>query len=217
MTELEILTLLKGMNWGDILMLLILILVIRGHNSSLLQAIKNRLTSPSHQIDIDEHIRVHQEVNIILEDLREKTHAEMVFVLQFHNGDENLAGVPFGKFSMTHESFAYGLRSIMKDFQSVPLPMILHLLVQIKRLGTYLVPDIDALAAADVQTHYLFNNYCMRSFAIEPLTDAKGTMTGLLCVADILRSREMPAERVALIEAASQRLGSLIGAWDVQE
>lgn len=75
-----------------------------------------------HTENIDKRLEISPKINFILEKLLVSTKCDRTFVLEFHNGTDNLSGLPFLYADMTYEEIANDNLDYISDlYQNVPL------------------------------------------------------------------------------------------------
>ena len=91
---------------------------------------------------------VSEEIKNSLRDIRNVSHASRVFILEFHNGNENLSGVPFPKYSCNYESFDRGLEPLTTRCKSLPISHLSRIISKINATSeNYLIyKDMDQMA-----------------------------------------------------------------------
>ncbi len=73
-------------------------------------------------------IKNREKINIILSELRTFLDADRVSLIEYHNGDKSLSGVPFKYASMTYENTNNRTKELIFSFQKVPISPILPML-----------------------------------------------------------------------------------------
>lgn len=138
----DILAALSNIKWAHVLILflIVLILLFGASGLSYIYATKGTNDALQKQIEIQEKIHYY-EMNLRLENsaalnnvvlqLMYETNADRVLLAEFHNGNSNVSGVPFLKWSVTFEAFkdeiGYGVANDYQQQQITLYPFISHI------------------------------------------------------------------------------------------
>lgn len=71
------------------------------------------------------------QINEILVELRALTGANRVAIVEYHNGNTAINGLPFNYASMTYEKADYTTREMLMNFQKIPISPLCELLLQV--------------------------------------------------------------------------------------
>lgn len=124
----------------------ILLSSINGQNEKLIQAISNQnrelityfITgrSMSHDDGLDVRLEISEQIDMEVRDLLYKSHATRVALLELHNGEVNLARLPFLKYTMHYEWPGKGIETISRKVKGLDAS---HLRVIINKINN--TPD----------------------------------------------------------------------------
>lgn len=71
-----------------------------------------------------EALGISEDVSHKLEDIKDKYHADRVWITQFHNGGHFYpTGKSIAKFSMVYETVGAGIPSVQQNFQNIPVSL----------------------------------------------------------------------------------------------
>lgn len=70
-----------------------------------------------------EHMESSEQINHALDHLLHGLGCDRAYVFQYHNGGENVAGIPFAKCSVTHERVRVGTESRIITWQNLPVSL----------------------------------------------------------------------------------------------
>lgn len=96
-----------------------------------------------------ERIETDHQVNHVLANLIRALDCDRVYVNQYHNGGENICGVPFTKCSRTHERVRPGTPAQIAAIQSLPNSVFAGTNLAIMRDREISCPDIELLRSDD--------------------------------------------------------------------
>lgn len=71
-------------------------------------------------------------INEILVEIRALTGANRVALVEYHNGNSTITGLPFNYASMTYERTDQTTREMMRNFQKIPISPICELLLDVQ-------------------------------------------------------------------------------------
>lgn len=104
--------------------------------------LKGRLDKKNKPDMVEEALRVSELVTNKIEEIREGTKADRVWVTQFHNGGHFYpTGKSITKFSVMYESVNTGVSSIQNNYQNIPVHLFSRSMNQLVNLETIEVPD----------------------------------------------------------------------------
>lgn len=73
-----------------------------------------------HNEMVTDKIQLADEINTSLKEIMLSHHAQRAFIIEFHNSNNNLSGIPFAKYSCTYEWFDKGLFGLSGKCNSLP-------------------------------------------------------------------------------------------------
>ena len=73
-----------------------------------------------HNEMVTDKIMLADEINLALKDIMLSHYAQRAFIIEFHNSNNNLSGIPFAKYSCTYEWFDRGLFALSTKINSLP-------------------------------------------------------------------------------------------------
>lgn len=117
-----------------------------------------------HKEMMDRRMSIEPELRIIIKDLRIVTHASRAYICEFHNGTNNLNGMPFLYADMRYEDVANNVINVDYDYQNQPLSRFPLASLMFK--NRYWYGSIDDLMLVDERlgTRLKFNNVKWAAF-----------------------------------------------------
>jgi hypothetical protein len=104
--------------------------------------VKSRLDKKNKPDMVEEALRVSELVTNKIEEIREGSKADRVWVSQFHNGGHFYpTGKSITKFSVMYETVNTGVSSIQNNYQNIPVHLFSRSMNQLVNLETIEVPD----------------------------------------------------------------------------
>lgn len=124
---------------------------------------------------VQKHTRIHE----LLTELRVTVRADRATVFQFHNGGNFVDGGSIKRFSITHESCATGIGSILLDSQDVLLTRYADMITLLESVPSKIV-EVSSMPPTPFRSSLEINN--VEFFTISPLKCGDGiTPLGFLC------------------------------------
>ena len=115
-----------------------------------------------------------------LEKMVYEASGDRAYVIQFHNGGENIKGIPFIKFSVTNEWCPINVPKESQNYKDVPLGIFSGLsYLAIKKKKLYF-PDVEDLRALDSGSYAIFKSKKIESAYISGIFDLQDAMIGLV-------------------------------------
>ncbi len=96
-----------------------------------------------------ERIEIDHQINDVLAGLVRILRCDRAYINQYHNGGENICGVPFAKNSRTHERARPGTPAQIAELQNLPNSVFAGVNLAIIRDREIRCPDVEALKESD--------------------------------------------------------------------
>jgi hypothetical protein len=109
-----------------------------------------------------ERIEIDHQINDVLAGLVRILRCDRAYINQYHNGGENICGVPFAKNSRTHERVRPGTAPQIAGLQNLPNSVFAGANLAIIRDREICCPDVEALAENDPMGVY----HCLKGQGI---------------------------------------------------
>ena len=119
-------------------------------------------------------------VQSALEKMVYEASADRAYVLQFHNGGENIKGIPFIKFSVTNEWCPISVKREAQNYKDVPLGIFAGLSYKIIKEKNLYLPDVEDLRACDSGSYAIFKSKGVQSVYVSGLFDLQDALVGLI-------------------------------------
>jgi len=137
--------------------------------------VKSRLDKKNKPDMVEEALRVSELVTNKIEEIREGSKADRVWVTQFHNGGHFYpTGKSITKFSVMYESVNTGVSSIQNNYQNIPVHLFSKSMNQLVTAETIEVPDYKDDTIATYGLKYAAQETGCKSgylFAIKTIDD----------------------------------------------
>ena len=119
-------------------------------------------------------------INSALEKMVFEAGADKAYILQFHNGGENVKGIPFIKFTITNEWCPVSVKREAQNFKDVPLGVISGLSYWVIKEKNLYFPNIERLAEKDSGSYGIFKDKGVQSVYVSGLFDLQDSVVGLV-------------------------------------
>ena len=137
--------------------------------------LKSRLDKKNKPDMVEEALRVSELVTNKIEEIREGSKADRVWITQFHNGGHFYpTGKSITKFSVMYESVNTGVSSIQNNYQNIPVHLFSRSMNQLVSAETIEVPDYKDDTIATYGLKYAAQETGCKSgylFAIKTIDD----------------------------------------------
>lgn len=186
-----------------------LILTIFAFNPEKIVEIYDTFKDKQHKEMMDKRMEIEPELRIIIKDLRIATNASRAYICEFHNGTNNLNGMPFLYADMRYEDVANGVINVDYDYQNQPLSRFALAFTMFK--NRYWYGSIDELLQIDERlgTRLKFNNVKWAAFI---MLDGNVQEVGILGLSYTeIPDREMQMKIGREIRNAAIKISILLG------
>jgi hypothetical protein len=106
--------------------------------------------------------------------------ADRAYLLQFHNGGENIRGIPFIKFSVTNEWCPISIKREAQNYKDVPIGIFSGLSYHVINEKNLYFPDVEDLRAHDSGSYAIFKSKGVESVYVSGLFDLQDSLIGLI-------------------------------------
>lgn len=138
-------------------------------------------------------------INSALEKMVYDASADKAYLFQFHNGGENIRGIPFIKFSMTNEWCPVSIKREAPNFKDVPIGIFSGLIYQIIKQKKLYFPDIEDLKAKDTGSYGIFKSKDVQSVYVSGLFDLQDSLVGMI-IMEFYEKTELDADELFVFE-----------------
>lgn len=83
------------------------------------------------KITFNDSINYREKINLILAEIRTYVDSDRASIIEYHNGEKSLSGVPFKYSSMTFENTNNSTKEIILSFQKIPISPIISMLKEL--------------------------------------------------------------------------------------
>ena len=132
------------------------------------------------QMNFPSNILRNKLIQSALEKMVFEASASRAYVLQFHNGGENIKGIPFIKFSVTNEWCPISVKPDMQNYLGVPLGIFAGLSYQVMKSKKLYFGDVEDMQRFDSGSYAIFKAKNVKSAYISGVFDLQGSLIGLV-------------------------------------
>ena len=191
----ETITKIGSMSWKQVLTFFVVILIILGAfgvgitistrnaaKEAAAEAVKAQveLEQKIHDLEMNMRLQNSSALNNLVIQLLYETNADRVLLAEYHNGSENISGIPFLKWSVTFESFRDEVGfSVANDYQQQQItlyPFITHIGENFLYRG-YINTDLKKI---DNSYAYKLMAHQIEYIIVSQIVNDKGTKCGML-------------------------------------
>jgi hypothetical protein len=115
-----------------------------------------------------------------LEKMVYESGGDRAYVIQFHNGGENIKGIPFIKFSITNEWCPINVPKESQNYKDVPLGIFSNLCYLAMRNKKMYFSDIEDLRTLDSGSYAIFKSKKIESVYVSGIFDLQDALIGLV-------------------------------------
>lgn len=123
----------------------------------------NKWQEQQHTDQMEQRINNNEKLHIIIEKLLYKVDADRILLLECHNGESNINGLPFAKISAIYESLNDSVLPISQNFQQQQLSLFPFSNYMFDH--KYFYGDTEALLEIDRGLFYKFKQHNINHFA----------------------------------------------------
>lgn len=138
-------------------------------------------------------------INSALEKMVYDASADKAYLLQFHNGGENIRGIPFIKFTMTNEWCPISIKRESPNFKDVPIGIFSGLSYYITKQKKLYFPEVEDLKATDSGSYAIFKSKDVKSVYVSGLFDLQDSLVGLV-IMEFYEKTELDADELFVFE-----------------
>jgi hypothetical protein len=111
----------------------IIVAVITQVTPPVVKYIKSKTLRARKEEEFKKNLTIRSKINEALIEARVLSSANRSQLLEYHNGDISLNGLPFNYTSMTYESTDVSTKNLMSDFQKVPISPFVNFLLDLDK------------------------------------------------------------------------------------
>lgn len=136
----------------------------------------------NHKIMLNERMKVTSKINDKVRNLMNLTNCDRVMILEFHNTNENLNGIPFAKYSCTHEYFRRGISQLANKCVNMQFYSISSVIMDMLNKETEQIyyEDIETIAEVNPTLYSLLVECKAKSILYTGIYDNKNCLIGLI-------------------------------------
>lgn len=132
------------------------------------------------QLNFPTNILRNKLIQSSLEKMVYEAGGDRAYVLQFHNGGENIKGIPFIKFSATNEWCPITIKPEMQNYRDVPLGVFSGLSYGVIKNRKLYFPDVEDIAKFDSGSYAIFKSKNVESVYVSGIFDLHDSLIGLV-------------------------------------
>lgn len=150
-------------------------------------------------------------VNHKLEEIREESKSDRVWITRFHNGGTFYpTGKSIAKFSVVHEIVGPSVSSIQSNFQNIPVSLFSKCLNQLLENNYILIPDYKDVTVATYGLKYVAEETGCKSNYLFAIKTIDGKFVGVLGLDFTKKKVSLNEEQIGLLKAESYALGGVL-------
>lgn len=158
-----------------------------------------------------ERIEMDHRITGALDNLIRVFGCDRAYVTQYHNGGENICGIPFAKCSRTHERVRPGTPSQIAALQNLPNSMFAGANLVIMRDKEIACPNVENLKESDaLGTYHSLREQGIRSFYQIGMFSFDGLPVGYLGIDYCRDDHPLDEEKMASLRAYALKLCGMI-------
>lgn len=109
----------------------IVVAIITQVTPPLVKYIKSKINKGKKDEEFKRNLTIREKINQALVELRVLSNANRVYILEYHNGEKSLSGLPFNYSSMTYENTDVSTKNMITEFQKVQISPVANFLVSL--------------------------------------------------------------------------------------
>lgn len=160
-------------------------------------------------IDIRKSVKVSEKINEALEQILIEANADRVTLYQYHNGSQNLAGIPFAKISSTNEVCNLGIHSLQEETQNIPSGMMVWWIKSVHD-HPLKIPCIDCIQEEDRGVYEIYKARGCKSVYSFEITSVKGMPVGYVTIEYLKEPKDLHEDKLETIKDTVTKLGGCI-------
>jgi hypothetical protein len=199
------------MNWESVSFFVTGVIVPIGV-SLIKNKIENRKTKKEDKLTRE--IKVSGLVNHKLEDIKNKFHADRVWVLQFHNGGHYYpTGKSIQKFSMFYENVANNVDSVKTIFQNIPVSLFSPSINKVLEDNILSVVDFKDEKEQTYGLKHTAEETGCKSVYIAGIRDINNKLIGSLGIEYTKRKKALDLEQIQELELEATQIGGVLHSY----
>lgn len=135
--------------------------------------------------------------------------ADRAYVIQFHNGGENIRGIPFIKFSITNEWCPITVPKESHNYKDVPLGIFSGISFLAMKNKKLYFPDVEDLRSKDSGSYAIFKSKKVESIYISGIFDLQDSLIGLVCM-EHFEKTNLDADELVVFEKTVGIISGLV-------
>lgn len=136
---------------------------------------------PSKEEDV-KFTKVSEEIDVILTEILNKTGADRVNLVQYHNGGKGINKQPFLKMSMTNEQVKFGVKAFMPEFKDQFRSTLSYFTKELNDVGYCYIKDHEDLKNVDNSMYDFMSLRGIESAFGIALKDKDGTIIAFIAL-----------------------------------
>lgn len=155
-------------------------------------------------------------IQAALEKMVFEASADRAYVLQFHNGDENIRGIPFIKFSVTNEWCPISVKRESQNYKDIPIGIFAGLSYEVIKDKNLYFPDVEDLRAHDSGSYAIFKSKEVKSVYISGIFDLQDSLIGLV-ILECFDKTDLDEDELFMFEKTVGIISGLVMCKDGQD
>ena len=155
-------------------------------------------------------------INSTLEKMVYEAGADRAYLLQFHNGGENIRGIPFVKFSITNEWCPISVPRESQNYKDAPIGIFSGLSYYTMQKKKLYFPDVEDMKTYDSGSYAIFKSKKVESAYVSGIFDLQDCLLGLV-VLEHFEKTDLDADELFAFEKNVGLISGLILCKDGQD
>lgn len=172
---------------------------------------RRRADAPRLRHVLRERIEIDGEINRALDMLLYRMGCDRAYVTQYHNGGENICGVPFAKCSRTHERARAGAKAQIMGYQNLPNSIFAGCNIAIMRDKEIACESVASMKAMDdLGIYHSFKEQGIMAFYQVGMFSLDGIPLGILGIDFCKSEKDLTEEDLASLRATAMKICGMI-------
>lgn len=143
---------------------------------------KEKVKEQQHTEYLDLRMSLSEKIEELLSNLTNYSGASRSYVMELHNSQNNLNGLPFAKFTMTYEYYIDGQAPIIRDFQNMSSSVISPIIGKLYSDTYFEISNTDKLSGDARTIGWFLIRQNAKSSLFVPLKNSNEKIYGILAI-----------------------------------
>lgn len=166
-----------------------------------------------HNEMLSDKIKLAEEINSGLKEIMISHHAQRAFIIEFHNTNSNLSGIPFAKYSCTYEWFDKGVFALSNRCQALPFSQMAKIVGDVIHTDKQIKVYNDMHKFADenpsLWSALSIENSSPHAVIYSAMYDKNNILIGMLCL-EYQKEHKITDEEINQLTVETAQMTSII-------